>query len=94
MEELNEPSPQFLEGFNKGYILREHKPELARSLSQTKFPDSQKDFQTGFLGGIEQKEAELRKVRSKNFSFENLREKYKDDVSLGKKPNDKDMDRE
>lgn len=94
MEELHEPSQEFIEGFNKGYVLREHKPELALSLSQTKFPDNQKDFQTGFLGGIEQKEAELRKVKSKGFSFGKLREQYKDELNLGDKAKDKDMDRE
>ncbi|MGH1384292.1 hypothetical protein [Kordia sp.] len=94
MEEINEPSQQFIEGFNKGYVLREHKPTLALSLSQTKFPDSEKDFQTGFLNGIEQKEAELRKVKSKNFTFNKLRNKYKDELNLHDKSKDKDMDRE
>lgn len=94
MEEINEPSTQFLEGFNKGYVLREHKPELALSLSQTKFPDSQKDFQMGFLDGIEQKETELRKEQSKTFSLDELREKYKDELNSGNKSKGREMDRE
>jgi hypothetical protein len=35
------PTPEFLKGFNYGYIIEEHKPESASSLKNTKFPDSE-----------------------------------------------------
>lgn len=51
--------PEYTEGFNKGYILREHKPDLAQQLVDTKFPESEQEFSTGFKDGVWQKEQEL-----------------------------------
>ncbi len=60
-----EPSKDYIEGFNKGYVLREHKPDLALSLSQTKFPESEKEYSNGLKDGISQKEMELIKAHHK-----------------------------
>lgn len=62
--EAQEPSKDYIEGFNKGYVLREYKPDLALSLSQTKFPDTEKEFSSGLKDGINQKEMELNKDRT------------------------------
>ena len=64
--EAQEPSKDYIEGFNKGYVLREHKPDLALSLSQTKFPKTEQEYSNGFKDGIKQKEMELIKARYKN----------------------------
>ena len=72
--ETQEPSEQYIEGFNKGYVLREHKPDLALSLAHTKFPETEKDFQNGLLKGIEQKEIEIREKNVKDFSCVNSNE--------------------
>lgn len=90
--QTKEPSKEYIKGFNKGYILRTHKPEIAQSLTHTKFPESSKEYHSGLLGVIEQKELELRQERSKNFSFEKLRKQYKDELSPSK--NDKDKEKE
>ena len=58
-----EPSQDYIEGFNKGYVLREHKPDLALSLSQTKFPESEYEYGKGLKDGIQQKELELIKAK-------------------------------
>ena len=91
MEE-NQPSKEYIKGFNKGYILRTHKPQLAQSLSLAKFPESAKEYQDGLLGGIQQKETELRQERAKNFSFDKLKEQYKDELHLKKNTKDKDKE--
>ena len=54
-----EQSPEYFKGFNYGYAIREHKPKLALSLSQTKFPESEQDYGRGLKNGIEAKELEL-----------------------------------
>ncbi|GGG37294.1 hypothetical protein GCM10011344_42640 [Dokdonia pacifica] len=72
----NEPSQDYIEGFNKGYLLREYKPDLALSLSQTKFPEDQRDYETGLKNGIQQKELELIREKTpptKNKDFDRER---------------------
>lgn len=91
-EEAMKMSLDFKQGFNKGYILREYKPNLALSLSQTKFPETEKEFYNGLLKGIEQKEMELKKEKSKSYSIESLRKEYKDIIP--NKVKGKDIDRD
>ena len=90
--ETQEPSEQYIEGFNKGYVLREHKPELALNLVHTKFPESQKNYKKGFLNGIEQKEIELREKNVKDFSFDKLREQYKEGLPPSQKGEEKEKE--
>ncbi len=59
----------YIEGFNKGYIIREYKPNLALSLSQTKFADTELGFGQGLKDGIKQKELEI--IRERNNHFQN-----------------------
>ena len=67
-----ELSKQYIEGFNKGYLIREHKPELALNLSQTKFPDTERDFGSGLKDGIQQKELELTKEKGRDLPNKNI----------------------
>jgi len=64
MEE-KQPTPEYLKGFNYGYIIGEHKPDLALSLSQTKFPENEYDYGNGLKDGIQQKTLELTKEKFK-----------------------------
>lgn len=90
-QEILKLSPAFKEGFNKGYILRENKPDLALSLRQTKFPESEKEYASGLHAGIDHKEIEL--TKKKNFSFEKLKEEYKDKLSHTKTTKEKNIDK-
>ncbi|PTX58583.1 hypothetical protein C8N46_11374 [Kordia periserrulae] len=74
--ENQELTPQYQKGFNTGYILREHKPELALSLSQTKFPTKDKDYGNGLKDGIKQRDLEL--VRGKEHIKEATKNKRLD----------------
>lgn len=76
--EVKDPSPNYIKGYNTGYVMREYKPNLALNLSQTKFPESEKEFSSGFRDGMEQKEMELRKDRIQNNSFGKFKAKSKD----------------
>ena len=75
-----QPSSAYIEGFNKGYILREHKPDLARQLVDTRFPESEQEFSTGFKDGVWQKEQELTKEKL----AQQLQEGRSNDRSRGK----------
>lgn len=57
--EDKELSVDYVEGFNKGYILREHKPNLAQNIIQIKFPESEQEFSSGFKDGVWQREQEF-----------------------------------
>lgn len=62
-QELNQ---EYQKGFNTGYILREHKPELALSLSQTKFPKTEQDYSNGLKDGIKQRDLEMVRTKDNN----------------------------
>jgi hypothetical protein len=57
--------PQYLKGFNNGYLLARHEPELAAQLSAT--PNDHSGFFKGLVGGKEQYEKEVREW-SKSFN--------------------------
>ncbi|WP_075342495.1 hypothetical protein [Tenacibaculum agarivorans] len=92
--DTKEPTGDYIKGFNKGYILREHKPNLAKSLRLTKFPESEKDYQSGFYAGIDQKEKELTKIKTKALSLDQVRAQYKDQFKTLDKTSNKEMDRD
>ena len=62
MEE-QEPSKQYLKGFNSGYVLAEHKPELLNSIMNS-FPD--KNIENDFVLGLEHGHDTYEKERSKD----------------------------
>lgn len=56
-----EVDKNYIKGFNQGYLMRLHKPNLALSLSQVKFPESEQNFASGLKAGITQRQLELLK---------------------------------
>ena len=60
MEEQDKVEPEYVKGFNEGYIISQHKPELAQKLASIK-----SDFirLVGFKAGREQYQAEQTKHR-------------------------------
>lgn len=81
---------QFIQGFNEGYLLQKHKPELVEKI-QDALKDSQRERDQGLLAGIEEYQLEeLDKYtdRHQNYSHENLPDASKEPEK------DKDMDRE
>ena len=54
-----EASKKYIDGFNSGYILRQHKPELAKSLFQTL--EASNDYTQGLKDGNQAYEKELDK---------------------------------
>ena len=64
MEE-KEPTPEYIKGFNQGYILHNYKPELATSLSKAKFSKENQEYLLGFKNGISQRELEQTKEKFK-----------------------------
>lgn len=60
MEELITPSPEYVEGFNNGYLLAQHKPELATSIDKLEKSDERLQ---GFGDGRRAYFLELGKVK-------------------------------
>lgn len=87
MNEETSPSPVYIKGFNEGYLLGTHEPELSKSLSVT---EGAGDRLNGIKDGIA--EAALEKSRDKfrvSFSPKSVSDKDKE-VS----PEKGDLDRE
>lgn len=57
--------PHYLKGFNNGYLLAKHEPELAAQL--TVRPNDHNEYFKGLVGGKEEYEKEVREW-SKSFS--------------------------
>lgn len=70
--------PQFLKGFNNGYLLSRHEPELAAKLTAQE--NSQSGYFKGFVSGKQEYEKEAREW-AKSFS---RGAPAKDDRDLGK----------
>ena len=60
MEE-RQPSEKYIKGFNKGYVLQKHKPELALNLKHIKFPENELEFQNGLRDGSDQYQKEQKR---------------------------------
>lgn len=58
MEE-QEPSQDYLRGFNRGYIMRKHKPDI--KFKTVTFSDQEVDHLRGFKAGVVQYEKEIDK---------------------------------
>lgn len=60
MEEQDKVEPEYVKGFNEGYLLAQHKPELAEKLAGI---DSDFIRLVGFKDGRKQYDAERQKPR-------------------------------
>lgn len=60
MEENSTPHPDYLKGFNEGYVMQQHAPKLAQKLSEA-VKDS--DRGSGFKDGAQQFNNERSKER-------------------------------
>lgn len=71
--------PQYLKGFNNGYLLARHEPELAAQLTAN--PNEHNVYLKGFAGGKQQYETEVRewaKGFSKGAPAKDDREQHKE----------------
>ena len=75
--EEHDPPADYIEGFNKGYLLRKHTPEFtSKSISDNK---TQSDYQMGLEDGMKQYEMEIGKSLDKgHFKGDKWRDKDKD----------------
>lgn len=55
---MEEQEQHYTRGFNHGYLLAQHEPELAKLLG--KHPNDQSDYFRGLLGGKQEYERETR----------------------------------
>lgn len=78
-------------GFNKGYSLRQHAPDLAAQF-QTLLKGRDDDYAAGFLAGVREYEQEILKSKPRHITKSYL-DKYKTPKSRGRSP-EKDMDRD
>ena len=72
MEE-KDPSPEYVTGFNRGYIMRKHKADI--KFKTVAFNEKDAEQMQGFKDGVIQREKEL------NYTFDKDRlnpEKFKD----------------
>lgn len=58
-----EVHPDYLKGFNEGYLLRQHNPELADSLARS-FKDISSERASGFIAGGKEYDKEREQVLS------------------------------
>lgn len=87
MEELNDnPHPDFIKGFNDGYLMAKHLPDLSKELSKSL---SDTEQSKGFQSGIRQ--VFLEKIKAFEPAW------MKDDIveiEKGKAKEDKGLDKE
>jgi hypothetical protein len=77
-------SPEYLKGFNEGYMMRKHMPELAAQLGDL---NSTSERSVGFLDGQKQFELEIGKENQPDW----LKPKSMDDFTPGQGA-DKDLE--
>lgn len=70
MTDEDEPSPEFLKGFNHGYQLSKHEPELLNKLLQAQTDSTPSDYNRAMQQGKEQHQreammAEMKAMRDK-----------------------------
>ena len=87
----------YAKGFNQGYLLQQHKPELSDKIKST-LKDSKNDRDIGFVDGAKEFTMEkLNKLLSKkpNYSHKNIQDKQPGlDMTKDGKDRTPDMDRE
>lgn len=76
---MEQPSKEYIKGFNSGYIIAQYEPELAQQLTQA--PDKDNDFFKGFTSGTKEYERERSSKENRN-------------VALGKDNKQIDYDKE
>jgi hypothetical protein len=72
MEETTTVSPTFQKGFNQGYQMQQHKPEMSEKLLES--ADMEQEYWQGFEGG------------AKEYSNEISNDKGKDSPSIDRSP--------
>ncbi len=82
MIEDKSPSPEYIKGFNYGYIIAEHIPDLAQQLSTA---TGNGDKMVGLKAGIEQYNYELDKkltpqILKNDTHSKNQKDIHKDDI--------------
>ena len=55
---MEQQEQQFIKGFNDGYLLAKHEPEIAAQLAKT--PNESNGYFSGLIGGKDQYELEVR----------------------------------
>ena len=84
MEEFETPDPEFVKGFNEGYTLAQHLPEIAGQLDQVK-SDSQRSL--GFRAGQQEVAQEQKRQRQPDWLRAAFLEKQPDKPDVSKEPN-------
>lgn len=64
MEENITVSPTYLKGFNQGYMLQQHKPEMSEKLLEQ--ADMEHDYWQGFEGGAKEYTNEISQDKGKD----------------------------
>lgn len=85
MEDIDNPSPEYIKGFNEGYLLAKHSPDLVEKLPKDL---GVSDRSKGFAAGREQYIIEQQKDRQpawlKKDRLSNLNRESKDKGDLDK----------
>lgn len=64
MEENTSVSPTYLKGFNQGYMLQQHKPEMSEKLMEN--ADMENEYWQGFEGGVKEYTNEISQDKGKD----------------------------
>lgn len=86
-----EEAENYQQGFNEGYILAQHQPELSEKLAEVKGGGLRME---GFRDGREEWMQERLKDRLPDWLKKNPRERMQKDAKQAHKDKDKDADRE
>ncbi len=73
---------QIKKGFNAGYLMAKHKPELSQTM-QDGFIDKENPFALGFIAGAKEHGHEVSKPRTKNYTVQ-IPKSHKKDKSRDK----------
>ena len=70
MSDQDEPSPEYLKGYNHGYQLAQHEPELLDKLMQAQSGNTPNDYSKAMAKGKEQHQqekivAEMKAIRER-----------------------------
>lgn len=75
MESLNTPEKKFTKGFNAGYLIAKHEPELAAKI--VKLPNEKSHYFKGIVSGKQEYEMEKMRSRLKSVTKDNAPAKGK-----------------
>lgn len=88
MEEHDTPDPEFIKGFNEGYTLAKHLPELSQQLDKAEISGARGD---GLRAGKQQLALEQEQQRQPAWLRADFK-KQTHDISAPSKPRDPDLD--